>query len=280
MIRRFVTPLVVLTVVLIGGVLVFGTGLDVMRSRAVAAVYRQRLVDLSDQHVALADRYNDAVRRTAVTELVVRPAGDPRAAIASPAGEPGGDGSDGGGEGGADDGDAEGSDAGAGAGADAAPAIPTDRPTLSVRVRSVEGTEREIMTPFDPRDEIYVDFVVIDGRVLIRRIFDERTPPADGLLIDAGLGSVDWTSERANLGKAVYRSLRPGRWTVSVAGAGTIDLRWSGEPDDPPVALEASVAVEDFDEIEAEAGAAEQAITWRDLWRWVRGDEASASPAP
>ena len=57
-------------------------------------------------------------------------------------------------------------------------------------------------------------------RVLIRRIFDEWTPPSLGLVIDGSLGTVDWEAEGVRLGKAVYRSLQPGRWTVSVSGAG------------------------------------------------------------
>lgn len=46
-------------------------GLELMRVRAERGIYRQRLADLSDTYSQLADRYNTAVRRTAMTELVV-----------------------------------------------------------------------------------------------------------------------------------------------------------------------------------------------------------------
>lgn len=237
MMKKLVMTGLVIAIVGLGGATVVGTGVELVRSRAAAGVYRQRLAELRDDHVALVGRYNDAVRRTAVTELVVRaPLEDP---------EPG--------------------------------SIPRDR--LSVRVRSVEGVEREIATDFDPDSEIYVDFAIIDGRVLIRRLFDEHTPPSEGLLIDASLGDVDWSDQRATLGKAVYRSLDRGRWTISVNGSGSIDLAWSGEPDDPPAALEAVAVVDSFDEIEAEIADVEARIGIGELWAWVMGADDSGPDA-
>ena len=46
-------------------------GLELVRSRAEASVYRDRLAALTDEYAGLRERFNDAVRRTAVTELVV-----------------------------------------------------------------------------------------------------------------------------------------------------------------------------------------------------------------
>lgn len=46
-------------------------GLELMRSRAEREIYRDRLSALSESYEDLADRYNTAVRRTALTELVV-----------------------------------------------------------------------------------------------------------------------------------------------------------------------------------------------------------------
>lgn len=46
-------------------------GLELMRSRAEREIYRDRLAALSENYEDLADRYNTAVRRTALTELVV-----------------------------------------------------------------------------------------------------------------------------------------------------------------------------------------------------------------
>ena len=40
---------------------------------------------------------------------------------------------------------------------------------LAVSIRTAEGELRRIETPYDPTAEIYVDYVVIDGRLWIRR---------------------------------------------------------------------------------------------------------------
>jgi hypothetical protein len=236
MIRRIATTLVILLVLGIGGATVLGTGLDLARSRAEAAVYRQRLADLAAEHVAIVDQYNVAVRRTAVTELIVREPAD---------------------------------DAPAGA-----------APSLAVRVRSLSGVEREIATDFDPRTEIYVDFVVKDGRVLIRRLFDENTPPSQGLVIDGSLGTVDWEAENVRLGKAVYRALRSGRWTISVNGSGAIDLAWAGPVDQAPAALAATAEVADFEEVEADVRDAQESIGFGEVWRMLLGrDGPKDAPA-
>ena len=42
------------------------------RGNIAAGIYRQRLEDLSGRYSQLADMYNDAVRKTAVTELVLK----------------------------------------------------------------------------------------------------------------------------------------------------------------------------------------------------------------
>lgn len=102
---------------------------------------------------------------------------------------------------------------------------------LSVRVVSQGGVLREIPTPFDPSGEIYVDFVVRDGRLWIRRVFDDTTPPSQGVLIDPELSTVAWVDDKdhtadgqALVGKAVYRALGEGRWVVSVTGGGSLGL--------------------------------------------------------
>ena len=46
-------------------------GLELMRARAEREIYRDRLAALTATYDDLADRYNTAVRRTAMTELVV-----------------------------------------------------------------------------------------------------------------------------------------------------------------------------------------------------------------
>jgi len=158
-----------------------------LESSLAAEVYRERIAELVLDYQALRGRYDEAVRRTAVTELVVA---DGR---------------------------------------------------LSVVIRTAEGRLRTIETPFDPSREIYVDYVVRDGRLWIRRIFDDRTPPGDGLSIDPSLVDVDWEAVGEGHGKAAYRALGEGRWVVDVSGDGSLGLarREPGEPVDlapaPPV---------------------------------------------
>lgn len=208
-------------------------GLAFTRSRAAATIYRDRLAELSEAHASLIDRYNDAVRRTAVTELLVRDA--------APGGDP---------------------------------------PALAVRVRTPAGVLREIATPFDPRREVFVDFVVVDGRLWIRRVYDDATPPSRGLVIDADVDGVDWDAPGAIEGKVVYRALAPGRWIVTTTGTGALGLARVGAIDDPPAELAGPVEMMDLDEIEAEVREAREAIGLGDLWRWARGSRADREAAP
>lgn len=141
-----------------------------LEASIAAEVYRGRLAELSSDYASLLDQYNEAVRRTAVSELRVE---DGR---------------------------------------------------LTVVIRTAEGQLQELATPFDPRKEIYVDYVVLDGRLWIRRIFDEDTPPGEGLIVDPRFVHVDWKMASASHGKAAYRSLEEGRWIVDVTGDGSLGL--------------------------------------------------------
>lgn len=132
--------------------------------------YRQKLQALGHRYEQLRQNYNEAVTRTAVTELVV------------------------------------------------------DQGQLSLVVRTIQGITQQIETPFDPYGEVYVDYVVIDGRLLIRRVFDASTPPSQAMLLDPLLGQIDWDSPHVAYGKAVYRRLEEGRWGVTVTGDGSLGL--------------------------------------------------------
>jgi hypothetical protein len=141
-----------------------------LEASLAADVYRERLMELSADYEQLRGRYNEAVRRTAVTELVV----------------------------------ADGK--------------------LSVVIRTAAGELKSFESPFDPSREIYVDYVVRDGRLWIRRIFDDRTPPGKGLSIDPHIIDVDWETAGEGFGKAAYRALGEGRWVVDVTGDGSLGL--------------------------------------------------------
>ena len=143
-------------------------------------IYQDRLAGLSNEYESLRLMYNQAVRKTAVTELIVK---DGR---------------------------------------------------LSLAIRTIEGVNRLIDTPFDPAREIYCDYVLLDGRLCIRRVYDAHTPPHKGLVIDDKLEYVDWNDPAARYGNAVYRSLSEGRWIVTgTAPPGptrTTGLSWTAAP--------------------------------------------------
>lgn len=189
------------------------TGYRMVESRITSEIYRQRLAGLAEDHRALAERYNEAVRKTAVTELLV------------------------------------------------------ERGALRVVVRTSEGVQEVIDTPFDPSGEIYVDYVVIGGRLLIRRVFDEKTSPSRALVIDGALGDVDWSDPRVGVGKAVYRRLGEGRWVVTVTGDGSLGL---ARRDDPrPGVVTMAPEVRDYEELEREVAGEVERIRLRDVWRFV-----------
>ncbi|MFG0285070.1 MAG: hypothetical protein ACF8R7_11660 [Phycisphaerales bacterium JB039] len=122
---------------------------------------------------------------------------------------------------------------------------------LSVRVRTAAGAEKVIPAPFDPRGEIYVDYAVVDGRLWIRRVFDARTAPAEGLVIDPALAELDFAAPGVRVGKAVYRTLGEGRWVISVTGDGSLGLTHAGSA--APAPLTPAPEVREFDEIDEEA---------------------------
>lgn len=157
-------------------------------------IYRDRLADLTRDYKSLRSTYNEAVRKTATTELIVR------------------------------DG------------------------TLSVAIRTIEGLERLVETPFAPSREIYCDYVLTDGRLWIRRVYDSHTPPSRGVIIDEALAHVDWTDPATRFGKAVYRSLGEGRWIVTVTGDGALGLAKTDA--DAEVVLSGPPPVRDYEELE------------------------------
>ena len=141
-----------------------------LEASLAAEVYRMRLGELSADHERLRGRYNEAVRRTAVTELIV------------------------------------------------------EEGRLTVVIRTSDGELRSLPTSLNPSKEIYVDYVVHEGRLWIRRLFDEDTAPGQGMLVDPSLGSVSWEASADHYGKATYRSLDEGRWVVDVTGDGSLGL--------------------------------------------------------
>lgn len=140
-----------------------------------------------------------------------------------------------------------------------------DRKTVTVVIRSLDGQVRELATPCDPEREIYVDFVVLDNRLWIRRVFDAATPPSEAFVVDPELAHVDWQSTRARLGQAVYRRLEPGRWVVTVTGNGALGLEKTDS--DSRTALVAAPPVRDFAAITEGIGQDTARISLTDMLR-------------
>ena len=193
-----------------------------LEARLAAEVYRERIAELASDYETLRERHNEAVRRTAVTELRVE-----------------------GGE-------------------------------LSVVVRTAEGELRVFASPYDPRKEIYVDYAVLDGRLWIRRVFDEDTPPGEGMLIDPELAHVEWDEESGSHGKAAYRALGEGRWVVDVTGDGSLGLarREPGET----VELAPPPPVRDYAPVESEVRDALGSIGPGEALRVIVGQLGAALP--
>ncbi len=200
-------------------------GYRAMRSDIAADVYRQRLEELAGEYESLRTTFNEAVRRTAVTELLVQ---DGR---------------------------------------------------LSVVIIDAQGQRTTIETILDPSSEIYVDYVVIDGRLLIRRVFDSYTPPMSAIVLDAELEFVDWNDPRAQEGKAVYRALQEGRWIVSATGNGALGLVRLGDVGSTePVELTPAPPVRDFEEILEELDTSIREIGPGDVWKRVTGSTPETPP--
>ena len=142
---------------------------------------------------------------------------------------------------------------------------------VSVRVRTSDGTLATIDTPFRAGAEIYIDAVVIDGRLWIRRVFDARTPPEQGVVIDPAIAGIDWDSAgRTTVGKAVYRGITPGRWVVSVSGDGSLTLV-RNERDD--IELARGPEVLEFDEFKDKLEQDIAALSAGDIWKSVVGEK-------
>lgn len=186
------------------------------KSELAAEVYRARLENLAKDYESLRATYNEAVRKSVVTELVVK------------------------------------------------------NNELCVVVRGASGELKTIETPFDPKREIYVDYALIDGRLLIRRVFDDRTPPAQGLVVEGALAGVDWDAPGASHGKAVYRTLAEGRWAVNVTGNGALGL--TKIDDSTQTEMVASPQVKDYGKAVVEADTSVGEIGIDDVVRgWVAG---------
>ncbi len=188
--KAFAAAVIALAVVAVCGLM----GYQIARDRLAAGVYRDRLQTLHRDYNQLAEQYNDAVTRNAVTELLVR------------------DGA------------------------------------LSVSVRTPAGVLETVPVPWKPGSELYVDYLVLDGRLWIRRVYDATTPPESGTVINPALLDPNWQSQNPPEGKAVYRKLTDGRWIVTATENGSLGLRKIDDNTD--VTLLTTPAIRDFDPVQ------------------------------
>ena len=202
---------------IIGATVVVGfVAMRFAKADAANSVYQSRLRDLSGEYEALRAQYNQAVRQTAVTELVVK-----------------------------------------------------DR-SVSVQVRTIEGAVETIETRADADKEVYVDFALLDGRLWIRRVFDADTPPSQATMINPKLAKIDWDSENALVGQAVYRRLGEGRWVVNASGDGALAL--TKVPEDQIVNLAPPPEIGSFEEMQTQIDNEVDKVGWRDIFAAVVGN--------
>ena len=138
--------------------------------------------------------------------------------------------------------------------------------SITVLIRTVDGKVRRIPTPLSPGREVFIDYLVGNGRIWIRRIFDAGTPPEKGFVIDPIWESVDWKSREVDYGKAIYRSLDPGIWSIQVSGNGALSLE-KAEASNPD-ALVVDVKIRSFEEIRLDLDKEAQSITLKDIWQF------------
>jgi len=100
---------------------------------------------------------------------------------------------------------------------------------VCVAVRMGDGELKRFPTPFNAwENELHVDYALIDGRLLIRRVYDELHAPSspEAVLIDPDLLQIQWDSPGAGHGQVIYRNrMADGRWVVTVTRNGALDLQ-------------------------------------------------------
>jgi hypothetical protein len=124
---------------------------------------------------------------------------------------------------------------------------------LSVVISTLDGELKRIETPFDPKNEIHVDYVVRDGRLWIRRVHDSATAADHALLIDPALAGLSWDPTGNDYGVTIYRPLSEGRWIISVTANGALNLVKQASGSTSAVVLEPAPRVQRFEQLEQDA---------------------------
>lgn len=145
----------------------------------------------------------------------------------------------------------------------------------SVCVVFVDGNNEEkiVPTPFKKGAVVYVDFMMNDGRLYLRRLFDEKTAPADALVIDPQLQTVKTQPDSELFGNAPYARLNQrGRWVVNATHNGALELKKADDtaPREPIVR---NLQVRDYKEIERDVNSKADEIGPQDVLNSLFGND-------
>lgn len=201
------------SLILLVGLIISGYHIALFKMEA--DILRNRVVELHKNHTELISRYNEAVKKTAITELLV------------------------------------------------------EDENLWVIIRTVDGTVEKIKTPFNPssKQEIFCDYLVLDNRIWIRRVFDDQTSPSEGFFIENKFENINWEDPNMPVGKAIYRPLTPGRWKVTVTGGGSLGLERID--DNVEIHLASPPVVRDYSQIEEDMQAELKEVNVFDVLKYA-----------
>ncbi|MFN3168285.1 MAG: hypothetical protein ACE37H_14595 [Phycisphaeraceae bacterium] len=143
---------------------------------------------------------------------------------------------------------------------------------VCVVVRKGEDIVR-VPTDFDVRtNEVYVDYILADQRLLIRRVFEMNkltgVPPNKIVTIDKDLLEVDWDPQRVPYGLSLSFSGREdGRYLISATHNGSLSLKPIDE--NAEVRLTTRPPIKQFDPVDEQAHASVDAIGIGDVWKYL-----------
>lgn len=142
--------------------------------------------------------------------------------------------------------------------------------TVCVLVRKGDGELIRVPTPFNAwENDVYVDYVLADGRLLIRRVFEIKNgqDTSKPVQVDSDLVEVQW-GDAVPFGKAIYRSkMDDGRWVVSVTGDGSLTLKRVGDTEN--IELATHPEVKKFDPVDERTNEAVERIGVGDVWNYL-----------
>jgi len=197
-------------------------GYSVVRTNIAADLYRDRLREAVKENEAMRQTFNEAVKKTVVTELVVN-----------------------------------------------------DDETICVVFVSADNTEHVVPTPFKMGAVLWADCIVQDGKLFLRRVFDDNTAPINALFIDPVVQTVDWKragpSGKVPQGIAANGEINAkGRWVVSASGQGALELKKADDAA-PRQPIARDLQVRDYKEIEKQITTKVDEIGPTDVWKSLFG---------